>query len=115
MTMDNAAKQSILNNSVYGSRLSQKQAIYNNSQYAQVQSAAAGDTSTKTNTYTLANGKVLVRNTQSNKIDFKTLFADMHDNPDNATLISNFKAISDNMLSAYTKRNQSYINTSTKP
>ena len=114
MAMDNTTKQSILNNSAYGSRLAQKQAIYNNSQYAQVQSAIAGNTSTKTNTYTLANGKVLVRNPQSNRIDFKTLFADLHDNPDNAALISNFKSISDNMLSAYTKRNQSYINTSTK-
>jgi hypothetical protein len=112
MAMDNTSKQSILNNSAYGSRLAQKQAIYNNSQYAQVQSAVSGDTSKKTNTYTLANGKVLVRNTQSNKINFKTLFASLHDDVDNTTAINNFKTISDNMASAYAKINKSYINKS---
>lgn len=108
--MDNASKQSILNNSAYGSRLAQKQAIYKNSQYAQIQSLAAGDTTNKTNTYTLANGKVLVRNNQANKIDFKTLFADMHeDTVDYTTSINRLKAISDNMASSRIQQSKTYI------
>lgn len=91
--MDNNAKMAAFNQTRYG----EAQALLNKKKEA--------GTVTTTRKYTLADGKVLVRNPKSNRIDFKTLFAGMHDDS-NTTAISNFKTVSDNMLASYKKINK---------
>lgn len=99
--MDNSAKMAIFNQTQYGAA----QAYLNKQK-------TNGALTQKTN-FTLPNGRVLVRNVQSNRIDFKTLFAGLNsDTVDNTTAINNFKKVSDNMASSYSKRTKSYLNKS---
>ena len=91
--MDKNTKMSAFNQTRYG----EAQAMLN-------QKKSAG-TITKTSKFTMPDGKVLVRNPKSNRIDFKTLFSGLHDN-NNTNTISNFKLISDNMMASYKKINK---------
>lgn len=96
--MDNSAKLAIFNKTQYGVA------------QAFLKAQTPNTTITKTTKFTMADGKVLVRTPTSSKIDFKSLFASMHDNVDNTTTVSNFKKISDNMMSSYAKQTKSYLN-----
>lgn len=111
--MDQNSKMANYNNSAYASRLADKQALFNSSNYGQKQALFKSSSVNKTNTttkFTMPNGKVIVRNPQSNKIDFKTLFAGLNaDNVDNTVSISNFKAISDNMMNSYANKSKTYL------
>jgi len=105
--MDNTSKQSAYNGSSYSSRMAQKQAAYNNSKYANIKAITDKSSTPTVTRYTTADGRVLLRN-QSNRIDFKSLFASLEDDADLSSMVSRFKSASDNLSSSYAKRNTIY-------
>lgn len=111
--MDTNSKTSLYNSSSYAQKQTAKQAIFNNSKYGKMEAKLAelnsGDTSIKK--YTLSDGRVLIRQSSSNRIDFKALFGSITSGDDTESsnlstlaLFDNMKKTSDSMLSAYEKQ-----------
>jgi hypothetical protein len=120
--MDTNAKNLAYNNSSYAQWQAQKQAIYNASKYGQASSAASSSSTGSTSStgmtyYTLPNGKVLARNTESKFIDFKSLFSFLDDDESgyNSSTgaysgIGNYQTIADSLFDAYAKRAKQNLN-----
>lgn len=110
MAMNSNYKQMLYGSSSYGQRQAEKQAIFNNSKYGQAQTAINSlEESSEAKKYVLPDGRVLVRQSSSNRIDFKTLFGSFNDDTDSSNastlaLFNNLKNTSGALLSAYEKQ-----------
>jgi len=113
MAIDPTLKQDVYNNSSYSANFASKKALYDKSQYAQTQeliAQSAKNKKTKTTSYTLPNGRVLMRYPTASRIDFKSLFGSITNNDngsaDTLAIMKNMKASSDSILEAYSKRSK---------